>query len=90
MKQLYCPINGLRPIQEFAYGGELRVMPDPTTATDEEWADYIFNRTGEPGIRREWWYHIASGTWFIAERDTLKDEVLRTYLYNAQEEVGRT
>lgn len=89
MKLLCCPINGLRPVQEFAYGGELRIMPDPATATDEEWADYVFNRTGEPGIRREWWYHIASGTWFIAERDTLKDEVLRTYLYDAHDEVAR-
>lgn len=89
MKLLRCPMNGLRPIQEFAYGGELRIMPDPAMATDEEWADYVFNRTGEPGIRREWWYHIASGTWFIAERDTLKDEVLRTYLYDARGEVAQ-
>jgi sarcosine oxidase subunit delta len=33
-------------------------------------------------LKREWWYHIASGTWFIAERDTLKDEIVETYLFN--------
>jgi sarcosine oxidase subunit delta len=80
MKLLTCPINGPRPLQEFSFGGEVRAMPDPKSATDVEWADYVFNRQGEPGIRHEWWYHIASGTWFIAERDNLKDEFIRTYL----------
>jgi sarcosine oxidase, subunit delta len=42
----------------------------------------VFNRAGEPGIKKEWWYHISSGTWFIAERDTLSDEIIRTYLYS--------
>lgn len=81
MKLLKCPINGWRPLQEFVFGGELRPMPDPEQTSDSEWADYVFNRAGEPGIRREWWYHGPSGTWFIAERDNLKDEFLRTYLY---------
>ena len=82
MKLLRCPINGLRPLSEFLFGGEVRDMPDAETVTDEQWADYIFNRQGEPGVRKEWWYHTASGTWFIAERDNLKDEFVRTYLYS--------
>jgi sarcosine oxidase, subunit delta len=82
MKLLLCPINGLRPLSEFIFGGEVRDMPEAGTATDEQWADSVFNRQGEPGIRKEWWYHTASGTWFIAERDNLKDEFLRTYLYS--------
>ena len=81
MKILTCPINGPRPIQEFAYGGELRTMPDPSAATDEQWADYVFNRSGEPAIKREWWFHIASSTWFVAERDNVTDQILRTYLF---------
>ncbi len=84
MKIIDCPINGPRPLQEFHYGGEVRDMPDTATSTDEGWADYIFNRNGEPGIKREWWYHIASGTWFIAERDNCTDKFLRTYLYTAE------
>jgi sarcosine oxidase subunit delta len=83
MKLLDCPQIGVRPLQEFVYGGEVRSMPDPKTASDREWADYVFNRDGEPGIKREWWYHAPSGTWFIAERDTVKDEFLSTYLYTA-------
>ncbi len=84
MKQISCPNNGLCPAQEFFFGGEVREMPDPATCSDADWADYVFNRAGEPGIRKEWWYHIPSGTWFIAERDNLKDEFIRTYLTSAQ------
>ncbi len=83
MKILECPVNGPRPIQEFLFGGEVREMPDPASVGDEQWAEYVFNRRGEPGIKKEWWYHLPSGTWLIAERDTVKDEVLRTYLWSA-------
>lgn len=76
-----CPINGLRPVSEFFYWGELREMPDPDAASDAEWAAYVFNRNGAAGIKREWWCHIASGVWFIAERDTAADRVLSTWLY---------
>jgi len=81
MKILTCPINGPRPMSEFAYGGELREMPDPARASDAEWTDYVFNRNSLPGVKREWWCHTSSGVWFIAERDTVSDTVYRTYLY---------
>ena len=84
MKILHCPLNGPRPLQEFQFGGEVREMPDADRVSDEEWADYVFDRVGEPGVKREWWYHIASGTWFIAERDNKSDEILRTYLYGSE------
>ena len=64
-------------------------MPDAAAASDEGWADYIFNRAGEPGVRCEWWYHLASGTWFVAERDNLNDEFVRTYLYGSDEVANR-
>ncbi len=79
MKLLTCPLNGVRPVSEFAYGGEVRPMPHPNTCTDEQWSDYVFNRSSVPGVKREWWCHIASGYWFIAERDTLRDVVIATY-----------
>ncbi len=85
MKIMPCPINGLRPLQEFEFGGELRETPDPATATDAQWAEYVFNRSGEPGVKREWWYHGPSGIWFIAERDNRTDQILRTYLYGAED-----
>ncbi len=84
MKTITCPVNGTRPLQEFLHGGEVRDAPDPATATDEEWASYVFDRSGEPGVIREWWYHIASGTWFVAERDMVKDVFIKTYLYGSE------
>jgi sarcosine oxidase, subunit delta len=83
MKLLTCPINGTRPITEFVFGGEYRVMPNPETCSNAEWADYIFNRSGAPTVKKEWWFHSPSGTWFIAERHTATDEVVRTYLLSA-------
>jgi sarcosine oxidase subunit delta len=84
MKIMTCPVNGARAISEFACGGEIRPMPDPATCSDDQWADYVFNRNGSPGIKREWWCHVPSNTWFVAERDTARDVVLRTYLYEGE------
>lgn len=87
MKLLACPINGVRPISEFVYGGEIRPMPDPQTCSDDIWSDYVFNRTGVAALKREWWCHSPSGVWFIAERDTATDIVLRTHLASQPEEI---
>ena len=82
MKLMTCPVNGQRPVSEFVCSGEHREMPDPAQTSYSEWADYVFNRSGAPGVKREWWCHVPSGTWFIAERDTLVDRVIRTYLWS--------
>jgi sarcosine oxidase subunit delta len=79
MKLMVCPLNGPRPVTEFAYGGMLRPMPDPDACSDAAWSDYVFNRAGSPGVKHEWWCHIASGYWFIALRDTTRDVVIATY-----------
>jgi sarcosine oxidase, subunit delta len=84
MKLMTCPINGRRAITEFAYGGELREMPEPAAVSDQAWAEYVFNRSGVPGVKQEWWCHTPSGVWFIAERDTATDTIVRTYLYPPQ------
>jgi sarcosine oxidase subunit delta len=81
MKLLTCPMNGSRPLSEFIFGGEIRNAPDQNTCTDAEWAAYVHNRHGAPGDKKEWWYHSPSGTWFVAERNTLSDKVTATYLY---------
>jgi sarcosine oxidase subunit delta len=83
MKIMTCPINGPRAISEFAYAGEFRPMPDPQSVDDIVWADYVHNRNGVSGIKKEWWCHTPSGVWFIAERDTVRDHILTTYLYSA-------
>jgi len=76
MKLLPCPNLGWRPLEEFAYGGRVQASPDASACSDGAWADYVFHRDGEPGQRKEWWYHRPSGTWFILERDSASDRLI--------------
>ncbi|MBW4539429.1 MAG: sarcosine oxidase subunit delta [Myxacorys chilensis ATA2-1-KO14] len=85
MKLITCPINGTRPVSEFVYGGELRLISDPQALDDQTWAEQVFYRNGAPGIKKEWWCHVPSNTWFIAERNTATDETLNTYLYGEED-----
>lgn len=79
MKLLTCPLNGARNISEFIYGGEFHPLPDPKQCDDQRWAEHVFFHDNDAGIVTEWWCHTASSYWFLAERDTRTDEVLRTY-----------
>jgi sarcosine oxidase, subunit delta len=88
VKLIPCPLNGPRPADEFACGGEVRVMPDPAAADDARWSEYVFHRTGVPGVKREWWCLVPSGYWFILERDTSSDEILRTWSAQQIAEAG--
>lgn len=86
MKVMPCPLNGPRNISEFIYGGEVKTMPNPDQCSDQAWADYVFYSDNAIAVVREWWFHAASGYWFIAERHTGSDEIIKTYdpaeLYN--------
>jgi sarcosine oxidase subunit delta len=79
MKIMPCPLNGPRNISEFVCAGEVVQMPEPNRASDAEWADYVFLHANAAGVVREWWCHLPTAFWFIAERDTRTDEILRTY-----------
>ena len=79
MKILNCPLNGPRNISEFVWGGEVKAMPDPALSRDRAWADYVFLEDNKAGLVREWWCHVATSFWFIAERNTVTDEIIRTY-----------
>lgn len=78
MKILNCPLNGPRNITEFVYGGEVKSMPE-VGCSDKEWAEYVFYNDNTIRIIQEWWFHSPSGYWFIAERHTASDEILKTY-----------
>lgn len=82
MKILNCPLNGPRNISEFVYGGEVEDMPDPDTCSQAEWAEFVFLKDNQATRVREWWCHAATAFWFIAERDTASDEIIRTYPAN--------
>lgn len=79
MKIMVCPLNGPRNMSEFVYGGEVKEMPDPNNCSNAQWADYVFYSDNNIGVVREWWLHAASSYWFIAERHTGTDEIVRTY-----------
>jgi sarcosine oxidase, subunit delta len=79
MKLLNCPLNGPRNITEFSYGGELRRMPHPSRCEWNEWVEYVVFNDNEAGVVTEWWCHNATSYWFLVERNTITDEIIRTF-----------
>src|SRR5688500_2879375 len=79
MKVMNCPLNGPRNISEFARGGEVKPMPDPVSLDDRAWGDWLFLENNEAGVAREWWCHVPTSVWFIADRNAGTDEILKTY-----------
>ncbi|MCL4869268.1 MAG: sarcosine oxidase subunit delta [Anaerolineae bacterium] len=79
---IICPNCGRRNAQEFRYGGEVNPRPkQPLEVKDDAWADYLYMRDNRSGVQKEWWYHQAGcQLWFLAERNTQTNELLRTYL----------
>ena len=86
MITIACPNCGSRNSQQFRYGGEYNPRPkQPLAVDDGEWADYVYMRDNVMGVQTEWWYHRAGcGLWFLAERHTKSNEVLRTYLWRSR------
>ena len=74
---LTCPNCGPRDVYEFRFQGEVTHRP-PSTPTRRELSAYVYFRSNPAGVQREWWYHSTGcGLWFVAERDTTTNEVLR-------------
>jgi sarcosine oxidase, subunit delta len=78
MKIMNCPLNGPRNISEFVWGGDVKAMPDPASASDREWTEYLFLEDNLAGEVLEWWLHAPSNFWFIARRDTVTDTIIET------------
>jgi sarcosine oxidase subunit delta len=75
---LECPSCGSRDVNEFKYQGEITRRPREHPSLGEL-TEYVYFRDNVAGVQREWWYHrIGCGIWFVAERDTRTNEVLRT------------
>ena len=79
MKIMPCPLNGPRNIQEFICAGPVEPHPDPNRCSDHEWTEFVWMEENLAGVVREWWCHAATSYWFIAERNTVTDEILATY-----------
>ena len=73
-----CPNCGERNVYEFRFGGEVTTRPPPD-ASGDEWSDYFYARRNIAGVQREWWYHkLGCRKWFLADRDTVTNEVSQT------------
>ena len=79
---LPCPNCGERNVSEFHFGGE--VNQRPADVTRASWSDYLYMRANVLGVQREWWYHDACGSWFVAERHTQTHEVASTYFWTPE------
>ena len=78
MLLITCPYCGSRPEIEFTYGGQAHlVRPDPATADDETWTDFLYMRSNLKGRYAERWRHARGcGRFFNAVRDTTTDQFL--------------
>lgn len=76
---LRCPHCGERSVYEFRFGGEIKQRPS-LDAPAAEWVDYRFNRVNAAGVQTEWWFHRSGcRQWLQAVRNTVSNEVLRTF-----------
>lgn len=79
MKILTCPMNGPRNIDEFQSFGPVREMLDPATTADADWSRHLFRAENRRGVVVEWWRHVPSNYFFLAERDLVSNEIIRTF-----------
>jgi methylglutamate dehydrogenase subunit B len=80
---LPCPLCGPRPVDEFAYFGEV-TRPPAGSPSLRELTDYVYFRDNVAGRQREWWQHrTGCGEWFLAARDTRTNEILSVTLPEA-------
>ena len=77
-----CPNCGPREVAELRCAGESTRRPSDTP-TQRELNDYVYFRDNEWGVQREWWFCRVCEEWFLAERHTYTNEVLRTWLPQA-------
>ena len=70
-----CPYCGARNSSEFRWCGEIKPRPDPGSATQKEWRDYLYMKTNAAGWIAETWYHREGcGRYFRTERNTVSNE----------------
>lgn len=74
-----CPVCGERDASEFHYHGEAHApVVDGERLDRAAWARYLFVWDNEAGVAEEWWCHaVGCGEWFLVERDTRDNRLLR-------------
>ena len=77
MLWLACSTCGRRPIDEFAFGGERRPVPDWIEGDDARNLDEVWMFENPDGIATERWFHAAGcRRWLTVRRDTTTDTVV--------------
>jgi len=77
MLWITCPTCGLRPVEEYRFGGELRGIPEWITDPAERDVDYVWMRDNLEGMTTERWFHAAGcRRWLTLRRDTSTDTVV--------------
>ena len=77
MLWLDCPRCGRRPVDEFAFGGERRPVPDWIEGDDARNFDEVWMFENPAGITTERWFHAAGcRRWLTISRDTTTDTVV--------------
>jgi heterotetrameric sarcosine oxidase delta subunit len=77
MLWLTCPGCGRRPIDEFAFGGERRPVPDWIEGDDARNIDEVWMFENLDGVTIERWFHAAGcRRWLTVRRDTATDTVV--------------
>ena len=85
---LPCPHCGPRPVDEYAYFGEVTKRPAGAPSL-RELSEYVYFRDNVAGPQREWWQHrTGCGEWFLAERVTRTNEVLGVFLPEPARSMG--
>ena len=82
MLMIECPWCGPRTEEEFTCGGQSHIErpAHPETASDQEWADYLYQRINPKGVHYERWRHTyGCRQWFNVARDTVSHEIVAVY-----------
>ncbi len=73
-----CPNCGPREVEELRCAGESTRRPADVPGP-RELNEYIYFRDNVWGVQREWWFCRVCEEWFLAERHTYTNEVVRTW-----------
>ncbi len=82
MLQIQCPWCGVRDEDEFTCGGQAHIIRpvNPTDASDQQWATYLFERVNPKGVNLERWRHtFGCRQWFNMARDTVSHKIVAIY-----------
>ena len=77
MKIMNCPLNGPAQHLRVRLGRRGEADAGSRRRRGRDWARLRVPREQHAGVVREWWCHVPTNFWFIAERNTVTDEIIR-------------